>query len=102
MIRYFWVQFCGVKEMMGNIKTFTKVCMYVSFKYFCSWGFSKWKIACEWETEKVSNFKVKLKVADLASKAFTTTHVRDDLKIYTCRAMSRGKDKIKGSTSREK
>ena len=40
-------------------------------------------------------------VSNLASKAFTPTHVHDDPKIYTCRAVHRGKYKIKGPPSKD-
>ena len=40
-------------------------------------------------------------VADLASKAFTSTYVHDDPKIYTVHAMHGGKDKLKGSSSQD-
>ena len=40
-------------------------------------------------------------VSNLASKAFTPTHVHDDLKIYSCRAVHRGKYKIKGPPSKD-
>ena len=39
-------------------------------------------------------------VADLASKAFAPTHVRDDPKIYTGCAVRRGKYKLKGYPSK--
>ena len=40
-------------------------------------------------------------VANLASKAFTTTYVREDPKIYTGRAVHRGKYKLKGYPSKD-
>ena len=41
-------------------------------------------------------------VADLARKSFTPTHVRDDPKIYTGRAVHGGKEKLKGSPSKDR
>ena len=41
-------------------------------------------------------------VADLASKAFTIIHMRNDPKIYIGCAMSGGKDNIKWSRSKDK
>ena len=50
----------------------------------------------------VCNNKLLDGVTGLASKAFTSTHVRDDLKIYTSHAIYGGKDKLKGSPSKDK
>ena len=41
------------------------------------------------------------RVAELASKAFTPTHVCDVLKIYTGRAVRGGKDKLKWYPSQD-
>ena len=41
-------------------------------------------------------------VSDLASKASTPTHVCDDPKIYTGCAVCGIKDKLKGSSSKDK
>ena len=41
-------------------------------------------------------------VANLASNAFTSTYVRDDPRIYTCRAMRGGKDNLKWFPSKVK
>ena len=38
---------------------------------------------------------------NLESETFTTTHVRDDPKIYTGWAVFGGKDKLKGSSSKD-
>ena len=40
-------------------------------------------------------------VADLAGKAFTPTHMRDDPKIYTSCVVRGEKDKFKGPPSKE-
>ena len=41
-------------------------------------------------------------VADLVSKSFTSTHVYDESKIYTVRAVHGGKDTLKGSPLKDK
>ena len=41
-------------------------------------------------------------VSDLSRKAFTPTEMHDDPKIYTCRAVRGGKEKLKGSPSKDK
>ena len=41
------------------------------------------------------------RVVNLSSKDFTPTHVRDDPKIYTGRAVRGGKDTLKGSPSKD-
>ena len=41
------------------------------------------------------------RVGDLAIKDFTPTHMRDDPKIYTCRAMHGGKDKLNWPPSQD-
>ena len=76
------------------------------YRYGCSTKFDIWyALNCKkrgFITARHNN--IRYGVTDLASKAFTPTHVHDDPKIYTGTtgtAVHEGKDKLKGIPSQD-